>query len=116
MKTAELLIAYGYTEVSPGMFLPARASSERWEKTDGGWLCYRVGGEEQGGRPIANSPLIQIPYRTEVHGVNPRRPGNTPDAFEWVWPDERLQEIYAHAVPTGDNTWQKLDDGSFVKV
>lgn len=96
MTTDELLLNYGYTG-GPDVFLPARPSSERWERTDGGWLCYR--GAEQ------------VPFRCIQGGVNPQRPQDAPEAFEWVWPDERLQEIYAHAVRDGDNPWVKTGAG-----
>lgn len=119
---AELLNDYGYTEVQAGLFVPARPSSERWEKVTGGWQCYAapaptIGGGEPWGRPLAGG-LLQVPYTQSgtyaaVGGLHPAR---HPEAFEWVWPEERLVEIYAHvAVPGKGNLWRKTDEGEYVR-
>ena len=122
MATAkELLLQYGYTEVSPGLFVPARPSSERWEKVEGGWHCYApatagFGGGDPWGK-VLDGGLMQVPFtQTEAFkdasGLHPAR---NPEAFQWVWPEERVEEIYAHVAGPDGNEWVKTDDGKLVK-
>lgn len=132
---AALLKDYGYVELGDGLlsvkgellYIPARTSSERWEKTDGGWHCYGIaarpfGGGEPWGRPMGGD-LVQVPYtQTEAFAnVSGLHPARNPEAFEWVWPEERLVEIYEHATPLGADSqaWRKeeTEDGhKYVKA
>jgi hypothetical protein len=119
-KNAEtLLIEYGYTEVPVGLFVPQRPTSERWEKVDGGWHCYGpavagFGGGKPWGQPIQGSPLMRIPYTQAEPFANASglHPADQPEAFEWVWPEARVVEIYAHVSKPGEgNKFVKVEDG-----
>lgn len=118
---AALLKDYGYSEVSDGLFVPARPSSERWEKVKDGWYCYGPAGATFGGGPpwgkALDGGLVQVPYtQTEQYAnVGGLHPAIQPEAFEWVWPDARLEEIYAHAPKEGPNQYRKTDEGKYVK-
>lgn len=117
-QASTLLKEYGYTEVQDGLFVPARPSSERWERVEGGWHCYApvaasFGGGEPWGR-VLDLGLMQVPYCqseafASASGLSPSR---NPAAFEWVWPEERLVEIYEHvATPGKGNEWVKTEAG-----
>ena len=118
---AELLVKYGYTEVASNLFVPARSSSERWEKVQDGWNCYALptpslGGGEPWGQDMGTG-FVRVPFCQSVAyvGVSGLNPARNPECFNWLWPEERLVEIYEHAVMGAENPWRKLDDGSFVR-
>lgn len=121
--TEDLLTAYGYSEISDGLFVRLnRPASERWISADGdGWYCYApetpgiAGGDPWG--DVIPGGLMRVPYRQteafkEASGLHPAR---NPECFEWIWPDERVHEIYAHAAAAEGNEWRKTDEGDFVK-
>jgi hypothetical protein len=113
MNASEALREYGYTEDDQGVFSPARPSSEYWVKAVGGWRCFtKQPPSHDWGRRDEDADAWEIPYRQEepTSGLHPM---TTPDAFEWIWPEERLLEIYTYTAFNGP--WRKLDDGSFVK-
>lgn len=121
-SASDLLIDYGYTEVSDGLFVPGRPSSERWEKVDGGFNCYvpaaaGINGGDPWGK-VLEGGLMQVPFtQTEAYkdasGLHPAR---QPEAFEWVWPEERVVEIYAHTAGANGNEWVRNEDGKIVKA
>lgn len=126
----DFLKAYGFTEIAPGMFLPARGSSERWELIEDGsgdFYCYApaipgVNGGAPWGQIVGDGPLMRVPYRqTEAFkDVSGLHPAAQPDAFEWRWPGDRVREIYQYAPSKADpetgtlhNRWIKGDDGVY---
>lgn len=122
-KTETLLKEHGFTEVSEGKFIPERPSSERWERAGDGWYCYAppsptFGGGAPWGRAVS-AALMQVPFkqRDSFANVSGLHPSDHPEQFEWVWPDERVNEIYAYAVTDGDkgNQFVKVqnDDGTY---
>lgn len=120
-SAAELLIEYGYIEVAPGMFQPARPSSERWEATTGGWYCYTaISGGVMGGAPWGqkvSDALMKVPYKQSEVFANASglHPATHPECFDWVWPEARIVEIYAHAPKNNEgNKYHKSEDGTLV--
>lgn len=124
MEVETLLKEYGYTEVNPGIFMPARPSSEVWVKVEGGWNCYAVASSAVGGGAPwgkrTDSGRVQVPFtqKTEfadIGGLHPANPEHEA-MFEWVWPDERLVEIYTYAPKHGEgNQFTKVQnkDGTY---
>lgn len=119
---AALLKDYGYAEVSDGLYVPGRPSSERWEKVKDGWHCYAVatptiGGGQPWGKPL-DGGLVQVPYTQSqtFENVSGLHPARNPEAFKWVWPEERVAEIYTYATPLGaDSPAYRKVDGKYVK-
>lgn len=115
MSAAELLVDYGYTEMEVDgrkVYTPARPSSERWEAVDGGFHCYGLpaagfGGGKPWGR-VLSPVLMQIPFKQSELFANASglHPADHPDAFEWVWPSERVEQIYRYAPREGANSPQ----------
>ena len=127
-----LLLAYGYTTAGDGFYEPARPSSERWRKVAGGWECYASAGASMGGgapwgrvlmletvaQDADGNPLqvatgfMQVPFTQSENykNVSGLHPAANPEAFEWVWPDARLVEIYSHLAEPGGNKWVKVGD------
>lgn len=122
-KTVEkLLTDYGYREVGNGLFEPARPSSERWRNVPGGWECFSpptipFGGGAPWGRPI-DGGWIQVPFsqKESFKNAGGLHPLENPEAFEWIWPEERLREIYEHTSGKDGNHWIKTDEGKFERV
>ena len=124
MTAIEALESYGYRLIEttyiryPGGGSVPDLTTERWEETTGGWHCYKVPtlgfGSTAWGRYV-RPDLVQVPWRQSAHneGVSGQHPARQPEAFEWVWPDEVVTLIYEHA---GQEGWQRLDDGSMIKV
>lgn len=127
MATAKgLLKQYGYTN-NDGAWTPARPSSEIWVETEGGWFCYQratasIATDASGaglpwGKVVDGMPgYVQVPFTQKpnfafISGVHPGLEDHE-QFFEWVWPEERLVEIYAHSAaltPEG-KTWVKVDN------
>ena len=110
MDAQSALEAYGYTLVD-GMYVrPNKESTERWQPVDGGFLCFRK--ESDWGKVVDND-LIQVPFTQNASyaGVGGLHPSRQPEAFEWVWPDERIVEIYTH---TGEGWVKTVDDSGKV--
>lgn len=110
------------TEALP-VFAPSRPSRERWEKVDGGWLCFGfatsgiVGGEPWG--LPAGPGRMQVPYRQleSYATVGGLHPVHNPEAFEWVWPEERVLEIFEYAPKNGEgNQFRRTSSGKLVPV
>lgn len=115
MTAETLLLDYGYTKVGDDL-IPARPSSERWHKVDGGYECYALPTLTFGGGPpwgqlqeggLVKVPYSQLPNFKQVSGLHP---SVNPECFEWVWPEERLVEIYEHAPKSGPNPYVKVQD------
>lgn len=130
MDAKEALEGYGYIlDEASGFYF--RGDTEAWKPVDGGWLCVRpVRGSQKfsapgvadpsngqpWGREIAEVPgWLQVPdgladrWR-EVGGLHP---ATHPECFEWIWPDERVAEIYEFA-STDENRWVRQEDGTLV--
>lgn len=60
---------------------------------------------------------MQVPFsQTEAFALaSGLHPARQPEAFEWVWPEKRLIEIYAHTAGPDGNEWVKTDEGVLVK-
>lgn len=128
MATArQLLLDYGYAEdKNTRLYTPARPSSEVWQHVEGGWLCFQRGSASQGvvwGREAADLPgYIQVPFTQleafkDVSGLNPGIPDHEA-FFQWVWPEERLVEIYTYSAantPEGKQ-WVKNNEGGYKLV
>jgi hypothetical protein len=146
MTTETLLHQYGYVEATPGTFTsPRRPSNEHWQRVDGGWLCYGVAAPIGQGKPwgvavcatcgarIDEHPADQsahfftpaerllVPYTVapKFQGVSGLHPATHPECFDFVWPDARVHEIYAHVRYDAErdqivNDWRKVtaEDGA----
>jgi hypothetical protein len=117
-EIAELVGAYGYRQ-DGDWFVPGRPSSERWQRVEGGYACYTpitaaFGGGMPWGRVVPGEGIMQVPWtqKPEYANASGLHPSVNPDTFEWVWSQERLEEIYEHAVPAGENPWVKETDES----
>lgn len=123
-KTTEVLLKeYGYTEVQEGLFIPERPSSERWERVEGGWQCYGMGRSMGGGAPwgtkMDGGALFKIPYtqKPSFATAGGLHPAANAEAFDFIWPDKVVNDIYAHVSKPGEgNEWVRQDDGSFKKA
>jgi len=119
MTAKEQLLEYGYQQAGDD-FVPARASSERWRSVPGGFECYAMptltfGGGKPWGLP-QDGGFVKVPYRQSERFANASglHPATHPECFEWVWPEERLVEIYAHAPKDGKaNPYLRQADGIF---
>ena len=112
-------MAWGAGGGGAGLYEPARPSSERWRRVAGGWECYAlptpaIGGGAPWGAVVEGTPFIRVPYRALFGGAHP---ATDPQAFEWIWPDSRLQEIYAHVAERDiGNPWHKTEAGEYVRA
>ena len=105
MTAEEVLLEYGFAQEGDVFYKPT-SNTETWVKVPGGWLCLAPGGvtpiavgAEPWGRPYGETGRLQVPYRqtAKFEGVSGLHPATHPEAFEWVWPEERVHEIHAYA-------------------
>lgn len=133
LKTAEdALHEYGFERGGDGnnIFFKPTSNTESWIKVEGGYHCLApvgttspVIGAEPWGRPYGDSGRLQVPYtQTDKYaGVSGLHPATHPEAFEWVWPEERVREIHAYAYTAeGDKAaygrrWKRNDQGELVQ-
>jgi hypothetical protein len=134
MTAEKALIAYDYQERN-GLFVRKSGHpSDAWKKLpDGGWACFSVatpvyavagvadpsGGKAWGKATPEIPGWVQTPYRladrwASVGGLHPE---THPECFEWVWPDERVEEIHVYGLRAiQGEEFVRQDDGSRVKV
>lgn len=112
MNAKEALEKYGFEENEEGVYVRVLGdkidlSTERWVEVQGGWRCYKVGSDW--GKLDPKTGLHSVPFGqneafADVGGLHPE---THPQCFEFVWPDERIVEIYEHA---GEEGWTKVTD------
>jgi hypothetical protein len=93
MVARDYLIAYGYVLDADGKYRQHGRRTQVWQELpDGkGWLRFDT---DLTGREVPEVYRMNSVYR----GVSGLSKLSHPSAFEWVWPEERVEEIYRNAV------------------
>lgn len=123
MTAGEALEAYGF-KVEGDVYYKDTADTQTWERVTGGFRRLErpaagiVIGAPAWGRPVENTGLIEVPYRqaAKFEGVSGLHPATHPEAFEWIWPEEAVAEIYAYGyTPDYGRRWKRNADGELVQ-
>lgn len=122
------LESYGYTFNPDTGFYTNTQSGQVWQENEGGgWLCFNratptfkspsVSDPAKGepwGKPVAGVPgWVVTPYGLAEgwDGVGGLHPLTHEVAFQWVWPDEAVAEIYEFASREESNPYIRGEDG-----
>lgn len=107
MSASDELVAFGYAEEEPGVFVKRKAGlpRDKYEKVEGGFLRFT---REDG-------QWVGVPYKIAeaFEGVSGLLFSTHPQCFDTVYPEEYLESIYAvgnqeRAVRAADKLAKKL--------
>jgi hypothetical protein len=124
--TGELLEDYGYIAEGNVYTRPGRTSSDFYVKVAGavdfpaaGAAAFGTGQPWGKETPIAGRVQVPFAQLEQYKEVSNLHPAQQPEMFEWIWPDERVREIFEHVAGVDkdgqmlDNPWVKTigEDG-----
>lgn len=90
MAAKDELIAYGYELQGDGKYRRPNKRTQVWEPVDGGWLRFDDNGNGE-------EPEV-YKLGDDYDGVAGLDKVRHPHAFEWLWPEEEVERIYAGAL------------------
>ncbi len=127
----DLLKDYGFSASGPDNKVFRRANkpnSDIWVRHEEGWLLYQqatspFGGGTPWGIPDESFPgFMLVPYTQkpefkDVSGVHPSNPDHAM-FFQWIWPDEKVLDIYQHSIATAPEgkQWAAETDENGIKT
>jgi hypothetical protein len=91
MSAANELIAYGYQLFPDGRYRRLGKRTQVWEPTEGGWLRFEIGPD---GAEVPEVHSVAESHK-DVSGLDK---GQSPEAFNWVYPEAEVELIYKSAV------------------